>query len=287
MNELVGTAPELALGKKLQKARQSAGMTQQTLCHAANLSYSTLAKIERGAIKSPSIFTIQSIAEALNTSLDSLLDFSPTAHVVKRQSKTGIRFVYFDVNGCLVRFFQKAFTKLAEDTGASADQIETAFWHYNDEVCRGSLSIDEFNAAMARRLGLPTLDWATYYMEALDPMPGMAELVTWASQYYQVGLLTNILPGAIETMRSRELLPNIHYDAIVDSSVVGAVKPEPAIYDHAAKLAGVSEDEILFIDDSRPNLVTAEKRGWRVIWFDDYDPATSIERIKQALELAD
>ncbi|MDB5166133.1 MAG: helix-turn-helix protein [Candidatus Saccharibacteria bacterium] len=287
MNQMVGTAPELALGKKLQTARQAAGMTQQTLCQRANLSYSTLAKIERGAIKSPSIFTIQSIATALGTSLDTLLDFNPAVPALKQQSKTGIRFVYFDVNGCLVRFFQKAFSDLAADTGVSADLIETAFWHYNDEVCRGTLSIEDFSQAMAHRLDTEPFDWQEYYLNALDPMPGMAELVTWVASHYQVGLLTNVIPGAIDSMRRRELLPNLHYDAIIDSSVVGAVKPEPAIYDAAAAMAGVPEDEILFIDDSRPNLITAEKRGWRVIWFDDYEPASSIERIRQALELAD
>ena len=61
------------MGKRLQSVRQQAGLTQQALCEKANLSYSTLAKIERGAIKSPSIFTIESIAEALNTTLDYLI----------------------------------------------------------------------------------------------------------------------------------------------------------------------------------------------------------------------
>ena len=60
---------EERLGKRLQTARQAAGMTQQVLCQRANLSYSTLTKIERGAIKSPSIFTIQSIANVLGVSL--------------------------------------------------------------------------------------------------------------------------------------------------------------------------------------------------------------------------
>ena len=57
MNEGVGL--EVALGKHLQAARQRASMTQQQLCQKAGLSYSTLAKIERGAIKAPSIFTIE------------------------------------------------------------------------------------------------------------------------------------------------------------------------------------------------------------------------------------
>src|ERR1700735_5322120 len=109
---------EKGLGKRLQQARQAAGLTQQQLCQRANLSYSTLAKIERGAIKSPSIFTIQRISEALGIGMNELLGISgpTTAGVSKIRSKSGIRFVYFDINGCLVRFFHRAFTKIAVDT---------------------------------------------------------------------------------------------------------------------------------------------------------------------------
>ena len=64
---------EKGLGKRLQQMRQAANYTQQELCARANISYSTLAKIERGAIKAPSIFTVQGIAEALGVGLDQLL----------------------------------------------------------------------------------------------------------------------------------------------------------------------------------------------------------------------
>lgn len=291
MNQTVGVAgPELALGQRLQKARQAAGLTQQALCQQANLSYSTLAKIERGAIKSPSIFTIQSIAAALHTSLDELVGTlpgqTPVGVAEKGRSKSGIRFVYFDVNGCLVRFFQQAFSKVAEDTGANADIVETAFWHFNDEACRGQMTVAEFNQALAQRLGVAELDWSKYYLAAAQPMPGMAELISWVAEHYKLGLLTNIMPGLLETMQSRQMIPPVTYDAIINSSVVGVVKPDPAIYDIAAAQAGVSDSEILFVDDSRANLIAAEKRGWRVLWFDDYNPEASIKHIRQALELA-
>src|ERR1700722_8609516 len=145
---------EVGLGKSLQHARQAAGLTQQELCHKANLSYSTLAKIERGAIKSPSIFTIQKIAQVLGIDLNQLLSLGSSKKPAKQRSRTGVRFVYFDVNGCLVRFFHKAFTKIAKDTGANAELVEMAFWHYNDSVCRGEISVDEFNQLLAKKIGI-------------------------------------------------------------------------------------------------------------------------------------
>ena len=223
---------EVGLGKQLQAARKKAGLTQQDLCHKAGLSYSTLAKIERGAIKAPSIFTIQSIAAALGVSLNELMgDLAPMAVASKKyRSKSGVRFVYFDINGCLVRFFHRAFTQLAADTGASADVIETTFWHYNDEVCRGEMSLADFNQAMAKQLRTSSLDWQAYYMAAVDPIKEMHDLARWAAEHYNVGLLSNIMPGFIDDMMASGLLPDITYAAIIDSSKTGYKKPEPQIY---------------------------------------------------------
>src|SRR6185312_7113637 len=96
---------EKGLGKQLQAARQAAGLTQQQLCQRANLSFSTLTKIERGAIKSPSIFTIQSIAKSLNLTLDELIGADKPKALKTAKSRTGVNFIYFDVNGCLVHFY--------------------------------------------------------------------------------------------------------------------------------------------------------------------------------------
>src|SRR5688572_1607153 len=119
---------EQSLGRHLQDARRKAGLTQQDLCHKAGISYSTLAKIERGAIKSPSVFTIQKICDVVGVSLDDLMGITSLGpKKPKGRSKSGVTFVYFDINGCLVRFFHRAFAELARDSGAQADTIETAF----------------------------------------------------------------------------------------------------------------------------------------------------------------
>lgn len=277
---------EVGLGRQLQNARKKAGLTQQELCQRANLSYSTLAKIERGAIKAPSIFTIQSIAAALGTSLADLMgEIGPkAAKAAKKRSKSGVRFVYFDINGCLVRFFHAAFTRLAHETGAPADIIESTFWHYNDAVCRGEMPLEEFEKLFAERIGTKSIDWQDYYLEAIEPIKEMVEVVAWVARNYHVGLLSNIMPGFIDAMRAREIIPNVPYSAIVDSSEIGAIKPEPEVYKIAEEKAGVPANEILLVDDSRANLMAAEKMGWHVLWFDDYRPAESAEHVQEVLE---
>jgi len=277
---------EKGLGRRLQAVRVQAGLTQQALCHKAGLSYSTLTKIERGAIKSPSIFTIQGIANALGVSLDELMGNKPVLVNKKLRSKSGVSFVYSDINGCMVRFYHRAFTRLAEVSGAPADIIETTFWHYNDDVCRGDMTMDEFNQAFADALGLEHLNWLEYYLEAIDPIEEMHEVVRWAGQNYKIGLLTNIMPGFIDVMRKQGILPNVEYDVIIDSSEVRSIKPEAAIYDIATQRAACPASEILLVDDARTNLMAAEKQGWHVLWFDDYRPEESVSRIKDALEPA-
>jgi len=149
------------------------------------------------------------------------------------------------------------------------------------------MSMDEFNAVFAKAVGMEKLNWLDYYLETVDPIEEMHDLVKWAADNYRIGLLTNTMPGFIDALRGRGLLPNVAYDAIIDSSVVKAIKPEAHIYDEAAKAARTPASEILLIDDARMNLMAAEKQGWHVLWFDDYGPDDSVDRIKDALTLAD
>jgi putative hydrolase of the HAD superfamily len=277
---------EKGLGVRLQQARKAAGLTQQELCHKAKLSYSTLAKIERGAIKSPSIFTIQNIAAALGVGLDSLLGITSTqapAAKPKQVAENGVRFVYFDINGCLVRFFHAAFTQLAADTHSRADEVEDFFWHYNDAVCRGDMSMEEFNVAFAKKLRVPSVNWIEYYLSAVEPIKETHELVRWAAEHYHVGLVTNIMPGFIKAMQQRNLLPDVTFDAIIDSSQIGAIKPERSVYEAATEKSGVASSEIMFIDDDRANVMAAERYGWHVQWFDSYRPEESVRRARNAL----
>lgn len=278
---------EKGLGKRLQDARRTAGLTQQGLCQKSGLSYSTLAKIERGAIKAPSIFTIEKIAEALNISLDELIGtnkLSGRSTKRRHRSKSGISFVYFDINGCLVRFYQRAVTKIAHDSGKSTDTVETILWHYDDQVCRGLVSLEEFNKVLADKLQSPGIRWEDYYLSTIETMPGMKELLDWVSQQYGIGLLSNIMPGLINSMIQQKSIPNVAYDSIIESSEVQALKPEAKIFEIATERANCNKSEILLIDDTRANLMAADSIGWKVLWFDGYHPDESIAKIRELLE---
>ena len=61
-----------ALGKELQKYRERAGYSQETLAEVINCSAIFISYIERG-VKSPSLDTLIKLANALDISLDILL----------------------------------------------------------------------------------------------------------------------------------------------------------------------------------------------------------------------
>jgi FMN phosphatase YigB (HAD superfamily) len=173
---------------------------------------------------------------------------------------------------------------MAHDTGVSSDIIESAFWHFNDAICRGDMSLSEGNRAIARRMGVESVDWLSYYLKAVEPVKEAQEAMAWAAEHYKVGIISNTFPGFIDALQQHKILPEIPYTTIIDSSAVKAIKPEAKIYKIATERAEVPAEEILFIDDARGNLMAAEKQGWRVMWFDDFQPKECAARIKKILE---
>ncbi len=83
------------------------------------------------------------------------------------------------------------------------------------------------------------------------------------------------MPGLIRRDAEAWILPQLKYDVIIDSSKVGAIKPESQIFEIATQSAGVAPEQILLVERFRTNLMAAEKMGWHVSWFDDY-PAKRI-----------
>jgi HAD superfamily hydrolase (TIGR01509 family) len=281
MNGGKNSINELTLGKKIQLARQEHGLTQQELCSRANLSYSTLTKIERGAIKAPSIFTIRAITEVLNIELDSLFINHHQKHYLT--SSSGIEFIYFDVNGCLVKFYEHAFGLLANDFMISPDIIETFFWKYNDTCSRGDMTIDQFNQKLAEVLQTDSVDWSEYYLKAIQKVEPMQNLLLKVADNYHIGLLTNSMPGLLDKMFQLKIIPNIDYDVILDSSKINLIKPEKEIFELATQKAGLDRSKILLIDDTKSNLVVAQNIGWKVEWFDYTDPTSSVNLIEKTL----
>lgn len=64
---------EITIGKKIKIRRAIFKLTQDQLARKADIPYTTLVKIETGAVKSPSVDTVKKIATALETTIDELI----------------------------------------------------------------------------------------------------------------------------------------------------------------------------------------------------------------------
>ena len=59
------------------------------------------------------------------------------------------------------------------------------------------------------------------------------------------------------------------FDSGVFSSRVQLIKPEPAIFEHAAEVFDREPGDLLFLDDHEPNIVAARAAGWQAVHFVD------------------
>ena len=81
------------------------------------------------------------------------------------------------------------------------------------------------------------------------------------------------------------------FDAIVISAEFGVNKPDRRIFDHAAKLLGVSNEECVFVgDDPTSDVLGAINADMEAVWIDKWEYDGSFEdeprvhRVKSVLE---
>lgn len=280
----MATSDYSSLGKRLAALRRVAKLSQNQLADKAKVADSTLAKIERGAIKEPSVFTIARLARVLGISVDELLDHRTRRHGAA--AKRGeVRFIYFDIHGVITTNWERIFTELAARFHLEPQAVEMAFWRYNDLVGRGHMTLPEFETALAHNLLIKSkrLPYVDVYFDAIRGDPHVHALMRELTEHYQIGLFSNIFPGFLGKLLKLGIVPTLPYGATIESCAVGAVKPEPAIYEYAQREANVPAGQILLIDDTHANIDTAQHLGWQGSWFDDQHPVQSITALRTRL----
>lgn len=62
------------IAKNIKSARKKLELTQEQLAVKAGIPYATLSKIESGQVTNPTVSTLKKIADALNISVDDILN---------------------------------------------------------------------------------------------------------------------------------------------------------------------------------------------------------------------
>lgn len=132
-----------------------------------------------------------------------------------------------------------------------------------DAILRAGGSVDEAQAAA--------------FMGDADPMahrarlrPAMLDAVRRIRRRMPTALLTNNVREWREGWMA-VLEPDSLFDLVIDSSQVGARKPETRVYEITRERLGVAHEEIFFLDDIGQNLKAARALGWKTVLFTETD----------------
>lgn len=166
-----------------------------------------------------------------------------------------------------------------------------------------SPSVGEFSdwwprwlATLAGCCGVPTQVMAEAFRETDqdqnlwdDPLPGAAECLTRLREAgIRVGVVSNADGRIAETLDRAGLASLL--DVIVDSTVVGVFKPDPAIFDHALAPLGLEPAETWYLGDTVAYDAVAADAAGLVSWVIDHAGLHTVDhprRVRSLAEFAD
>ncbi len=103
------------------------------------------------------------------------------------------------------------------------------------------------------------------------------------------GLRIGVLTNETELLQGRAWIERVDVfrsvDALVDASITGIMKPDPAAYRLALEALALPADRVLFVDDQAKNVTGAEAVGIAAVRFDPTDVAGSFSLVRRRLGL--
>ncbi|HWS49295.1 MAG TPA: HAD family phosphatase [Candidatus Methanoperedens sp.] len=185
-----------------------------------------------------------------------------------------IRAIVFDYFGVLAGepalYFNK---KISEIIGVDTKKIKIIYHKYNDLHNTGKITWDELWARVLGDLDkLSSLDEVIKFVKT--PKKINLNVISLVKELKEKGLIVALLSNYSreggKRMREKEHLDKI-FDPMLISAETGLAKPHPeAFYDLLKKL-NLKPSEVLFIDDARINIKSAQKIGINTILCRDTD----------------
>jgi epoxide hydrolase-like predicted phosphatase len=186
------------------------------------------------------------------------------------------RTIIFDLGKVLIPFdFSRAYQAIEAACPFPAREIAARIHAtgWNRRLETGAVDSEAFVESIARELAIRCsysefrAIWNSIFLsETLIP----DEMLAGLRRRYRLLLLSNTNAMHFESIQANYPILR-HFHDYVLSYRVGMVKPDPAIYRHAASLAGCPVEECLFIDDLPENVAGAELVGMPAIQFSSLD----------------
>lgn len=188
--------------------------------------------------------------------------------------------ILWDFGGVFTTSPFENFNKLEAKLGAPRDFIRQVNSTNPDKNAwaqfeSNSVSLDDFDVLFADEsegLGFRIEGKAVINVLSGDLRPRMVEVLKVCKQHYKVACITNNVkagkgPGMNQNTEKANQVGQVMdlFDAIIESSVVGIRKPNPAIYQMACKTLEVNAQDCAFLDDLGINLKPAKELGMATI----------------------
>ena len=163
----------------------------------------------------------------------------------------------------------------ATDADATRHWVQQIFQAYDGDwgdFDRGVVEPPELARRIAARTGLAEAEAAAIIASCPSELEPLPDTVAWLRRLHAQGRPLHYLsnmpePFAAHFERTHDFMRL--FESGVFSSRVQLLKPDRAIFDHAAKLFGRAPTELLFLDDHLPNIVAAREAGWTAVHFID------------------
>lgn len=196
-----------------------------------------------------------------------------------------IKAVFFDLGGVIVRTeFQAPRQQLAERLGMEYDDLSKIVFDSDSglRASMGEITSADHWASVLQRLKRPASELALIRDEffAGDIVDRtLVEYIRSLHGKYKTGLISNAWSD-LRDFIVREKFDDA-FDKMIISAEVGAVKPEPKIFQIALEQFGVRPNEAVFVDDFYVNIEGCEKVGIKGIHFKDAE--TTLQQLKELL----
>lgn len=184
--------------------------------------------------------------------------------------------VVFDLGMVLVPFDYKIMVKRLEGIEPGlGDQFINSYksnYQTHRDFERGDISEVDFVNMMLSVINhkIDSETFKRFYSEIFTFNQDVIDLLPVIKKIYRLFLLSNT--NAIHQQYGWKDFPFIkHFEKLILSHEVGAVKPEEKIYRAVEAASGLPPEEHIFIDDIKEYAEAAMKLGWGGIQFKGYD----------------
>ena len=195
------------------------------------------------------------------------------AHVMMTGGdSSGIRLIICDFGGVICTFDYRIFCeRLARRIRRAADEIFAAAFgdRLQTDFESGKLSGREYHRAVMVRLDadVPYEEFRPMYGDIFTEVPGTCDLLRRLHRRYPLYLLSDT--NEIHFGYVKETVPVLSvFDVFIVSYQVGAMKPDPRIYEEALRRSGLPAGACLFVDDRTLNVEGAMRVGMRALRFE-------------------